>query len=204
MPRVSEKMRKERRDNLVRVAERLFLQNGYENTTIDLIIDELNFAKGTFYYHFRSKEEILIAVCEKLVSGLEIQLRKLRELKDLSVYEKMEAALQIVYGTFYDNRDIWLYIYRENNIIMHGTLMKITMKTLSPWLASIIEEGIKKKQFNALHPQETAEVVLAMVDLHVKQYRDAIVEQDVERSRDNMEKIFGYILGVEQYHFARP
>ncbi|MBR5947335.1 MAG: TetR family transcriptional regulator, partial [Clostridia bacterium] len=43
-----------RKDELVRIAYTKFLENGYEQTSVDEIINEAQIAKGTFYYYFQS------------------------------------------------------------------------------------------------------------------------------------------------------
>lgn len=44
-----------RRQQILETAERLFYQNGYENTSVQAILDEMNLSKGGFYHHFESK-----------------------------------------------------------------------------------------------------------------------------------------------------
>ena len=54
---------------ILETATRLFVQNGYERTSIQDIINNLGgLSKGAIYHHFKSKEEILIAVTNKTVS----------------------------------------------------------------------------------------------------------------------------------------
>lgn len=47
------------RERILNAAERLFLSRGYENVSIDEICASLQLTKGAFYYHFRTKEEIM-------------------------------------------------------------------------------------------------------------------------------------------------
>lgn len=48
-------------DRILQTASQLFHQQGYNSTGINQIIDEANVAKGSFYYNFKSKEEVCIA-----------------------------------------------------------------------------------------------------------------------------------------------
>ena len=51
------------------VAFRLFMEKGYEHTSIQDIIDHLGgLSKGAIYHHFKSKEDILFAVTDRMVS----------------------------------------------------------------------------------------------------------------------------------------
>src|SRR5215469_14412274 len=54
-----------RRAELVDVAQRLFLEKGYERTTINDVIAATQLSKGAFYHHFRAKEELLEAIAER-------------------------------------------------------------------------------------------------------------------------------------------
>lgn len=50
------------RESIVETADRLFYENGYEATSFADIADAVNISRGNFYYHFRTKDEILAAV----------------------------------------------------------------------------------------------------------------------------------------------
>jgi len=64
------KVPEERKQELIDTAERLFLEKGYEQTTVADIVREIEVAQGTFYYYFSSKEEILEAIIEAFPAGL--------------------------------------------------------------------------------------------------------------------------------------
>jgi AcrR family transcriptional regulator len=50
------------RDHIVEAADRLFYERGYEHTSFSDIADAVQISRGNFYYHFKSKDEILDAV----------------------------------------------------------------------------------------------------------------------------------------------
>ena len=54
-----------RKRNIINTAEELFCRYGYEQTTVQDIIDQLNVSKGRFYHHFVSKEAVLEGICSK-------------------------------------------------------------------------------------------------------------------------------------------
>ncbi|MFB8344783.1 TetR/AcrR family transcriptional regulator [Brucella cytisi] len=58
-----------RRDELMVAAEALFLEKGFAATSVDEIVRLADVAKGTFYLHFRSKDDILLALRERFVDG---------------------------------------------------------------------------------------------------------------------------------------
>src|SRR5271167_3848983 len=54
-----------RRAELIDCAQRLFLQKGYERTTINDVIEATALSKGAFYHHFRAKEDLLEAIAAR-------------------------------------------------------------------------------------------------------------------------------------------
>jgi len=50
------------RDRIVEAADHLFYRQGYEHTSFSDIADVIRISRGNFYYHFRTKDEILDAV----------------------------------------------------------------------------------------------------------------------------------------------
>ena len=54
-----------RKQEILNTAETLFCRNGYEQTSIQDILDLLNSSKGSFYHHFVSKEALLEGICKR-------------------------------------------------------------------------------------------------------------------------------------------
>ena len=72
------------------VASRLFLEKGYEHTSIQDIINNLGgLSKGAIYHHFKSKEEILIAVTDRMTSESNHMLAQIRDASGLNGREKL-------------------------------------------------------------------------------------------------------------------
>ncbi|MBN1766747.1 MAG: TetR/AcrR family transcriptional regulator [Sedimentisphaerales bacterium] len=59
------------RDDIVLTAGRLFALHGYYHTSTQDILEALSLSKGAFYYHFRSKEDLALAVLGQLRSDYE-------------------------------------------------------------------------------------------------------------------------------------
>lgn len=64
------------RQRIVAAADQLFYQHGYENTSFSAIADSVGISRGNFYYHFKTKDEILNAVIETRVSDIEAMLNE--------------------------------------------------------------------------------------------------------------------------------
>ncbi len=60
-----EREKKQRRSAIIEAAERLFLSQGFETTTMEQIANEAEYSKGTLYNYYNSKEELYIAIGSK-------------------------------------------------------------------------------------------------------------------------------------------
>jgi AcrR family transcriptional regulator len=64
----------ELRQRIISAADQLFYKQGYENTSFGDIADDIGISRGNFYYHFKTKDEILNAVIESRVSDIQHML----------------------------------------------------------------------------------------------------------------------------------
>jgi AcrR family transcriptional regulator len=64
------------RDQIVAAADQLFYEQGYEHTSFSDIADAVRISRGNFYYHFKSKGEILDAVIDARLSATSEMVRQ--------------------------------------------------------------------------------------------------------------------------------
>ncbi len=65
------------RQQILSAATQLFPAKGFENTSIDDIVERANVVKGTFYYHFKSKDELLLALRQSALTTNAAHVSKL-------------------------------------------------------------------------------------------------------------------------------
>ena len=82
-------------NRILDTAYRLFLEKGYEQTSIQDIINHLGgLSKGAIYHHFKSKEDILEAVTNRITEQSNRMLAGIRDRRDLNGREKLRAIFQ--------------------------------------------------------------------------------------------------------------
>ncbi|MFC1747850.1 TetR/AcrR family transcriptional regulator [Pseudomonadota bacterium] len=64
------------RDQIIEAADLLFYQQGYEHTSFSNIADTVKISRGNFYYHFKSKDDILAAVINRRLVNTEKMLAR--------------------------------------------------------------------------------------------------------------------------------
>jgi AcrR family transcriptional regulator len=106
-----------RRDDLVRVAARLFREKGFDGTTIRDIADAVGMRSGSPFYHFANKHELLMAVMEEgLRLGLE-RTQRVLDRNDGSATERFRQLVRTHYGILHDTGSdfipVMLYDWRS-------------------------------------------------------------------------------------------
>ncbi len=82
-------------NRILDVAFRLFMEKGYEHTSIQNIIDNLGgLSKGAIYHHFKSKEDLLIAVTDRITAESNQMLARLRDDKELCGKDKLKTIFK--------------------------------------------------------------------------------------------------------------
>jgi AcrR family transcriptional regulator len=148
-----------RRGEIVATARHLFLRNGYENTSMQSVVDALGIAKGTIYHYFKFKEELLEAVINDLVA--ENQRRKQLLLQPLqgNALEKIRALAEM------DAADNALLqeLHQPGNIGLHARLLAVALVKEALLYSELIRQGCEEGFFHTHSPLECAEFFLAAV-----------------------------------------
>lgn len=83
------------RERIVEVADRLFYERGYEHTSFAQIAESVRLSRGNFYYHFRTKDEILEAVIRRRMDDRQTMLDRW-ESKDQNPAERIRSFIHIL------------------------------------------------------------------------------------------------------------
>ncbi|WP_282182638.1 TetR/AcrR family transcriptional regulator [Aliiroseovarius marinus] len=145
----------ERRAEIVDTADRLFRQHGYAKCSVEMIIREIGVAKGTFYYYFKSKPDILEAVVDKTLGQVVEMAQSVADAPALSAMQKMEALLGGSHIGNDDSLDVAEMLHLPENRELHELTNIQTVLQLSPILAQIVEQGVGEGVFDVEKPLET-------------------------------------------------
>ena len=98
------------------VSTRLFVEKGYEQTSLQDIINETKLSKGAIYHHFSSKEEIFEAIFRRIGEENSVALAKIRDDKKLNGYEKLKAIFKAAY--FNPNQSLMLTVTPDRKSVV--------------------------------------------------------------------------------------
>ena len=162
-PREQRKQREyeARREEILLAAERKFSQNGFFKTSMAEIAEDAQFAMGTVYRFFKSKEDIYISLVEAKVEEL---LRLLEEATQsrLPAQEKLRAVIQVKLA-FADQNRAFFRIYVSEWSGFEWTVKsafgeRVWKRYLAQidLVANLIKEGIKTGEFRKVNPKDTS------------------------------------------------
>ncbi|MCD7729632.1 MAG: TetR/AcrR family transcriptional regulator [Clostridia bacterium] len=149
------KEREVRQSEILDIAEGLFNTKGYADTSISDILDKSGIARGTLYYHFKSKEEILDAVIERNLNLLADKMQKVAD-SHLSVFDKYYKIVEIQMGS----GTVVEGLHNIENAQFHQKSFCLGLMRFAPIYCQVIEEGVKQGIFHTECPYETAELLL--------------------------------------------
>nr|WP_180272808.1 TetR/AcrR family transcriptional regulator [Bacillus pumilus] len=148
------------------VSTKLFQEKGFEKTSLQDIIHELNMSKGAIYHHFKSKEEILRAVMDRQFRYATQKLEELIEHTEAAhAKEKLQLILeQLVADPQSHSIDGILVDQMKNpQFVVEG--MKAGINQDAAKIKRLILEGIEDGSMTTAFPVEVAEVFMLLVNI---------------------------------------
>ncbi|MCQ4924391.1 TetR/AcrR family transcriptional regulator [Tissierella carlieri] len=150
----------ERKKEILDTAERLFRIKGYEKCTIMDIIKEVGIAKGTFYYYFKSKEEVLDAVVLGYVDIVRNNAEEILLIENINPVEKLMRAFMTMQITNQIDKDLLDNMHKVENALLHQKVLNQLVTTMTPILVKVIEEGIEENVWSCKYPLEYMQIFL--------------------------------------------
>lgn len=152
-------------EKILDAAQRLFLEKGYDDTTIQDIVDELGgLTKGAVYHHFRSKEDIIDAVSDRMFLGNN-PFEAVRGRADLTGLEKLRLA--VVFNQSDRARasiTAQSIPILKNPRILAG-MIETNRRVLTPAFYELIEEGNRDGSIRTEYARELSELIPVLTSL---------------------------------------
>ena len=184
-----------RKRKLIEIAYGKFITKGYENTSVDEIIEEAGIAKGTYYYHFESKEQMLEEVINMMLEkGTQKAVDVLNS--GASIPEKVVGII-LSYRPDVNEITIQNALNHPENIVMHNKMNRQMIERMIPLLSEVTEEGIKAGVFDCDNIPERIRAILILSSSLFDEMD--FTEKDVDVFIDTVEKILGAKAGTMRF-----
>ncbi|MFC9542395.1 TetR/AcrR family transcriptional regulator [Lysinibacillus sp. NPDC056959] len=182
----------ERRNEILDVADKLFGQKGFDGTSTNDILEKVGIARGTLYYHFKSKEDIMDALIERYHAQILGAAKGIAANKSIPVHERIVRVVMALNISSGNGKEIIDHIHKPQNALMHQKIQKVIMNGLPPILTEIIHEGIEQGLFSTPYPYECMEMIVA--------YTNTVFDDDMLDMTDEerASRIPAFVFNVER------
>jgi AcrR family transcriptional regulator len=197
-----------RRVAFLDVAQRLVQAKGYEEMSLQDVLDEVDASKGAFYHYFDSKQALLEAVVERSVDDAMAALAPVLGDPDLPALRKLERVFAGIASWKAERKELVLAIMEvwnsDGNAIVREKLRRMTVSRMVPLLSAVVRQGIDEGVFTAVSPDETAMVFVSLmqgfqelaVDHFIARQAGTVTFEVVQRSVVSFTEAFERILGI--------
>lgn len=197
-----------RRDAFVDAAQRLIQTKGYEQMSIQDVLDELGTSRGALYHYFDSKAALLEAVVERMVDVVSESREPMVADPELTAVQKLRGLFIGIADWKMERREllegfieVWL---SDENALVRERFRRHTAERLTPLLARILRQGKAEGTLSVGSPDHAAVVLVSLVlganemasRLFVERHAGAITFEEVERTFASVAEAFERIVGL--------
>ncbi|MBW9147188.1 TetR/AcrR family transcriptional regulator [Clostridium sp. CM028] len=182
----------ERRKEILDAADELFCQKGFDGTSTNDIIEKVGIARGTLYYHFKSKEGIMDVLIERYNVRILGAAQKIAADKSMPVNKRIMRVVMALNISGGSGKEIMEHIHKPQNALMHQKIQKVILNGVTPILTGIICEGIEQGLFSTPFPYECVEMVMS--------YTNTVFDDDMVKmtSAERASRIQAFVFNVER------
>lgn len=192
----------ERKQEILDAALSLFSEKGYSKTSISDIQDVVGIARGTMYYHFASKEEILDALIMRLHNAVITKAKSLAENKDIPVTERLlQVLMSMRIQENHKDSKVLFIVHNSDNALLHQKMQSMIVSGITPVLTVIIEDGIAQGLYSTKYPYEAMEMIVAYISSVIDSHDDAL---EAEKKKKTEALIYNAerLLGIKENSFS--
>jgi AcrR family transcriptional regulator len=156
-----------RRNEILDAAQRLVYTKGYDQMSIQDLLDEVKISKGAFYHYFDSKQALLEALIERLGKQVEPLLIPIVQDDHLTATEKLQRFFEVAARWKTDRKDYLLTLvnvwYADENAILRQKVQAAVIPQTAPLLTTIICQGVREGVFHTDFPEQVSEIISSLL-----------------------------------------
>lgn len=155
----------DRRRKILETAQRLFYERGYEQTSVQDILDEMELSKGGFYHHFESKIQLLEAICVKRAEDTQEKMQEVIAAQSGAV-ERLNALLSMCSLWRRDSLDFTSLMlrvaYKGDSALLRERMHRVTYECALPHMDALVKQGMDEGVFYTRYPDELGSLLLKL------------------------------------------
>ncbi len=203
MPRQT-KNPEERRKDLINAAEELFAERSFIDTTVSDIVKKLGVAQGTFYYYFKSKDEIFTLILEACWEELLQQISGALRQGPVKATDKLKVIFGYLFMPVAGKVGVDKYFREEQESsevakFYHRSFDEMRVKVFCSLIQDIVAEGVKAGEFRQLKsPKEITEIIFYGINTYMHIHSPNFMDLSYFNNKIMaLEELLEITLGVE-------
>lgn len=152
----------ERRKEILLTARKLFIQKGYDQTSVNDILKIIDIAKGTFYYYFSSKEEVLQAIIMDIVDGGAARAEAILQDSSIPLLNRIVKAVMAQTPEFEGALELAAELHKVENAKLEQSYRKEMLKKMTSVLEGTVQEACEQGIIHTDYPKECIEAILLL------------------------------------------
>ena len=195
MPRVvKEEDYAARRNEILDVARQLVYTKGYEQMSIQDILDALKISKGAFYHYFDSKPALLEALIDRIGDEAEATILPLLDDPSLPALEKLRRYFSSAVQWKAAQKEYMLALlriwYSDDNAIIRQKVFAKMRERVAPSFTRVIHQGIEEGTLSTDFPEYATEISLYLILGLGDKFGEVILEHEAGTSNLSVEERF--------------
>lgn len=172
-------------ERILAEAARLFLQKGYEKTSMQDIMEGTGLSKGAIYHHFSSKEDILLRIGERMGEENAAALQRVLDAPGLNGAQKLKEVFRTALQGERQAQMLRMIPFLIDNPRFLAIHVQEIFALVAPaYIAPILEEGVRDGSLRVERPREMAEALMVLSDMWINPLlRPATPEEVRQRCR---------------------
>ena len=183
--------RADHRRAMLRAAERVFVCNGFDAATIGEIAREADFAVGTFYNYFKSKNDLYAQVLDSIVREFMAEFeRDVQERDDPA--DALSALIDLRMRIFDQHREFFRLFFEQSAVGVRLTRKHLQFREqYRASVSDIFARGVRRGLFDAVDPLYAAICLDGMLNAFVRYWS---THEGIEPSADRLRKMKQIVL----------
>ncbi|HET7465243.1 MAG TPA: TetR/AcrR family transcriptional regulator [Candidatus Dormibacteraeota bacterium] len=198
-----------RKEAFVEAAMRLMQTKGYEQMSIQDLLDELGVSRGAFYHYFESKQALLSAMVDRIADQALSAVSPVVDDPALAAIPKLQGFFGGIAQYKTDRRALMLEfinVWKSDDMaVVRDRLRRTMIEKIAPMLARIIGQGVAEEVFSVDSPSETATILMSLMlgfqdsatDLYLARQAKTISYAQAEQALHTFAGAFERILGAQ-------
>jgi AcrR family transcriptional regulator len=191
-----------RRNEILDVTRRLIYTKGYEQMTVQDVLDELKISKGAFYHYFHSKQDLMECEIERIIDEGLRYLMPIVEDETLPALEKLQryfdSAVRWKTARKAEMLALLRVWYADENAIVRQKVFSGSTTQFAPALVKIVRQGMREGVFHPAYPELVGEVLLALMQGFGENFSKLFLQPDPGSLDQLMTIVGGYTDAMER------